>query len=314
MKPSRIAVVLAVSALLSACAYLPPPEGPARQVSLDYAASGDVMDARAYLYGKRTVLEFAHPPSFLIVKDENGLSVDYEKVGRHYRLARKLDHFTAWINGRALTFSLLKPMAATTPMVAPARSLVSATEQSNPTHSLTDRDLLALLRITDLQLQEARQMIKAASEDRGATGAQLYEVEMRLRKIQARLTAASSAMVRVGFPTGSTIFRPSPDVEKVLASSARIADRINIRGRTDAFIAGPADPKIASGRAIAARNFLVKNGVDPDKITISSQAEGDFVVPGFTRTGKAMNRRVEIEVVHNRIAYLQNAAVQIAER
>lgn len=316
LKPGRISTVLAAVAILSACAYLPPADAPVRRVSPDYSASGDVMDASAYLYGKRTVLEFEHAPAFLIVKDENGASVDYERVGRHYRLARKLDQFTAWINGRAVTFSFVErePVKPSAPIAAPVAAPVQVLQQTIPARSPADADLSALLKVADQQLKEVRRILEAAGENPHATGDQLYVAKARLDEIQARLIAASSAVIRVGFPTGSTQFKPSPDVAKVLINAAKIAEQINIRGRTDALVAGPADPKIAWGRTMAARKFLVDNGVDPDKIKATSQADGDFVAPNLTRSGKAMNRRVEVEIVHSRIAYLQDKTVQVAGR
>lgn len=85
MKLTRIALLLATSAFVSACAYVPPKEGAARRVSPDYTAIGAVDSARAYSYGKRTLLEFDGTPGFLAVRDENGVSVDYERVGQYYR-------------------------------------------------------------------------------------------------------------------------------------------------------------------------------------------------------------------------------------
>jgi outer membrane protein OmpA-like peptidoglycan-associated protein len=99
---------------------------------------------------------------------------------------------------------------------------------------------------------------------------------------------------------------------KALIDAARIAEQINIRGRTDAVVAGPADPRIALGRAMAAQKFLVNNGIGPDKITLSAQSDGDFVAPNLNQAARAMNRRVEVEIVHNRIAHLQGKAVQVA--
>lgn len=314
MKPGRISLVLAAGALLTACVYLPPADTPARRVSPDYTATGDVMDARAYLYGKRTVLEFKNAPAFLVVKDENGASVEYEKVGQHYRLTRKLDHFTAWVNGRAVTFSFVKPVPVAAPAPTPEVAPVQVSQLEIPVQSPDDPDLSALLKLTDKQLKEVQQVIEAAGQNPHVTGEELFAVKARLDEIQARLAAASSAVVHIRFATGNTKFKPNPDVAKVLLAAAKVADQINIRGRTDARVAGPADPGIALGRAMAARKFLVANGIDPDKINVFSKADGDFVAPNQTRGGKALNRRVEIEVVHDRIAVLHEEAIRIAGR
>lgn len=106
MKIGRIALMLSSGTLISACAYIPPHEGIARRVSPDYTAIGSVEQARASIYGNRTILEIEGMPLFLAIKDKAGNKVDYEQIGRYYRFDRRLDHFTAWVNGRAVTFSV----------------------------------------------------------------------------------------------------------------------------------------------------------------------------------------------------------------
>jgi outer membrane protein OmpA-like peptidoglycan-associated protein len=65
-------------------------------------------------------------------------------------------------------------------------------------------------------------------------------------------------------------------------------------------VAGPNDARIALGRALSARNYLIEHGVSPDKITVDSQADGDFIAPNDTKAGRALNRRVEIELLISR--------------
>jgi len=65
------------------------------------------VEARAYVYGKATVLEFDSAPTILVLVDEQGRRVEYERSGWLYRLPRALDHFTAWADGHATTFSAI---------------------------------------------------------------------------------------------------------------------------------------------------------------------------------------------------------------
>lgn len=139
MSAKRIILALSLSAQLAACAYMPPDENAednprayldwgfsslkfdpdmlltsfalkpmdenARiRISQDYAASDNVQDARAYIYGERTLLEFGKAPALLVVKDETGETVEYERVGRYYRLSRLLQRFTVMVNGRSISF------------------------------------------------------------------------------------------------------------------------------------------------------------------------------------------------------------------
>lgn len=316
MKTARVALLLASSALFAACAYVPPKEGATRLVSPDYTTTDQIGDIRAYVYGDRTVLEFDADPAFLSVRDSNGASVTYEKVGRYYRLARRLGTFTAWANGKSVTFSAATvtrvfsaPLAAST--VRPEPVTVDAVEPAPA--SVADTDIVALLKLSEKQLEEIRQAIDRASKNTKATGAELYAVNARLDEIEVRLVTAAAAIVQVSFPTGSAAFKPSADVAKVLIGSAKAADRVNVHGHTDARVAGSMDAKIALGRALAARKFLVENGVQADKIKVFSRADGDFVAPNTTKEGRALNRRVEVEFVNLRIADLKGQAVHKRE-
>lgn len=316
MKAPRLALALAVSAILSACAYVPLNQTVARRVSPDYTASGSIEDARAYVYGDHTVIEFDKAePAFLIVRDQTGQSVQVEKVGRLYRLDRRLDTFTLWLNGSSATFT-----AAVVTRVFSAPVVASVVAEPEPVKvapeavkaAPDDVDVSALLKLSEKQLEEVRQVLAAANKNPKATGAELYAVNARLDEIEARLLTAASAIVRVSFPTSSTDFKPSADVARVLITSAKDAQAVNVRGHTDARIAGPADAKIALGRALSARKFLVDNGIDGKKINVFSTAAGDFTAPNLTNEGRAVNRRVEVEFVNSRIAELKGQAVNLA--
>lgn len=317
MKPARIALCVAAAGLFSACAYVPPKEDAARRVSPDYMATGGIEDARAYVYGSVTLLEFGNSaPSFVTVRDASGESVEYERVGRYYRLARVLDNFTVWANGQSVTFSapmttrvFSAPIAADE---AKAPEVVKLAALEVPASKPGDEDVAALLKLCESQLADVRRLLEQASSNPKATGQELFDVNARLDEIEARMVTAAAAIVKVSFPTGSTAFNPSPEVAEVLIASGKAADRVNVRGRTDSRVAGPLDAKIALGRAMAARKFLVDHGVSADKIRVFSQADGDFAAPNVTKEGRALNRRVEIEFVNARIAELKGQSVKLA--
>lgn len=314
MKAARIAILLASTAFVSACAFTAPNEGVSRRVSADYTAKGAADGTSAYVYGNRTVLEFDGASASLSVKDETGASVDYERAGRYYRLTRRLDNFTASINGRLVTFSpaiMTRVFSAPAPIKATAEPVKASVVEPAPA-SQADGDVVALLKLSEKQLVEVRKAIEAADKNPKATGAELLAVTAHMDEIEARLVTASAATVQVTFPTGGTAFKPGADVATVLVASAKAADRVTVRGRTDSRVAGPMDAKIALGRALAARKFLVDNGVQAEKIKVFSQAGGGFVAPNITKEGKALNRRVEIEFVNARIAELKGQTVKLA--
>lgn len=315
MKLTRIGLMLAASAFLTSCAYVPPKEGSENRVSPDYVASGINESTRAFVYAGRTVLEFDGYVAFLTVKDETGATVDYEKIGRHYRLAERLNRFTVWVNGHAITFSAAKNIrvfsaAAVEPApIAEAVKIAAVEAEPNPQEKKTIEELLAL---SVKQLEGIRTLIKAANKNPQVTGFELFELEERQREIERRLHTMSAAIVSVTFPTASTTFKPTPAVKTVLIASAKIAESINLQGQTDSRIAGSQDARIALGRAKAAQKFFVDNGVSAEKINVTSQAEGGFIAPNGTKEGRALNRRVEIEFLNNHIAETKSLAVKLA--
>lgn len=310
MKPARIAVLLASSAFLAACAYVPHKDGETLRVSPDYTASDNAKDARAYVYGDRTLLEFEGTPTVLMVKDESGASVDYERVGRYYRLARRLDDFTVWVNGRAVTFSaatITRVFSAPAPAPAAVAHQVNAVKLSGQAPvSQGDVDVVALLDLSAKQLQAVHQVVDMNEKNPKATGAELFSANSRLNEM------AAAAILQVTFPTSSTAFKPSSDVATILIASAKAAESINLHGYTDSKVAGRLDEKIARGRAEAARKFLADAGVNADKIKVFSQADGGFVAPNITKEGKSLNRRVEVEFVNPRIAQVKGRTVKLA--
>jgi outer membrane protein OmpA-like peptidoglycan-associated protein len=301
MKPVRIALYLAAAGLFSACAYIPPQEVAARVVSPDYTATGGLVEARAYVYGSVTLLDLGgSAPAVLSIKDGTGASVNYERVGRYYRLARVVDSFTVWANGQSVTFSA--PMTTRIFSATTKATPDKVPELAEPAVQSSDEDVAALLKLCESQLADVRRLLDEGSRNPKATGQELFEVHQRLHEIEARMLKAAAAIVQVSFPTGGTAFRPSPAVAEVLIVSGKAADSINVRGRTDSRVAGPADSRIALARAMAAQKFLVDHGISPEKIKVFSRADGDFAAPGVTKEGRAMNRRVEIEFINARIA------------
>jgi len=74
------------------------------------------------------------------------------------------------------------------------------------------------------------------------------------------------------------------------------AKRIEVRGRTDNQSPGAPDEQVALNRALAAKRFLVAQGVSPLIVSINYLSAGDYVADNCTEAGKSHNRRVEIEV------------------
>lgn len=101
--------------------------------------------------------------------------------------------------------------------------------------------------------------------------------------------------VNVPFEYASTEFRPTPEQRFHLRLLFSVADRVEVRGRTDGRGNKRADERIAHRRAESAKRYLLSNGVPSDLISINFQAAGDYIADNETASGRDKNRRVELE-------------------
>jgi outer membrane protein OmpA-like peptidoglycan-associated protein len=86
------------------------------------------------------------------------------------------------------------------------------------------------------------------------------------------------------------------EVATALVEDAKTAPLVLLRGRTDGTSDAPAESRIARDRAAAVREYLVAAGVDPARIRATYQPAGDHVADNQSADGRALNRRVEIEL------------------
>ena len=98
------------------------------------------------------------------------------------------------------------------------------------------------------------------------------------------------------FAHGSTALVVPPGVAAALPAQARTAPLVLLRGRTDGQVATPAEARIAQQRAAVVQDYLVAAGMDRARIRSTHQAVGDHAADNTTPAGRALNRRVEIEL------------------
>lgn len=109
-------------------------------------------------------------------------------------------------------------------------------------------------------------------------------------------TNSMGVVIRVFHQYAQTEFEPSEAAAQALRASVHGAEHIEVRGHTDSNVVDPLDRLIAIERAAKARNWLIDNGADAAKITTYSFTAGHFLAENRTQKGRAMNRRVEIEI------------------
>ena len=82
----------------------------------------------------------------------------------------------------------------------------------------------------------------------------------------------------------------------LLGETARSANRIYLHGHTDDFVASETSTALAIRRTVEVRQLLISLQVDPQRIRLFYRGTGNFLANNSTPEGKALNRRVEIEL------------------
>lgn len=115
------------------------------------------------------------------------------------------------------------------------------------------------------------------------------------------VTPAAQPLRRLSitFPWNKWKFQPTPEqsvqLRRLLAGNI---EYVNVRGRTDGP-AGAGDERVARRRAAAAKDWLVGQGIPGERIFVSYVSAGDYQASNLNPAGRASNRRVDIEIVHN---------------
>ena len=299
MKQTTIAAAMAAALTLGGCAYFRT-EPPAIQINYEAANADATGLIRAFDTKGNTVLQFfdvtkARPT---IYGDGQATPLKFEVVGQQL----------AVLPG---TFQTLRIEAnnatATVTRQADAQELKkrAAAAIERPAAPPTLGDLAAARRELESSNTELNAVRGELAKQGNATApAEVAATQAKLDRIEQRMADAAKVILRVSFDFNSATFEPTPDTKTKLLADANAASLINVRGRTDSTTADEANFRIALARAIAARDYLVKSGVDGSKIRVFSLAAGSFIAKNDTEQGRRMNRRVEIEMLGKEAARL----------
>jgi chemotaxis protein MotB len=75
---------------------------------------------------------------------------------------------------------------------------------------------------------------------------------------------------------------------------------INIQGHTDSDLSGKiSNMDLSHKRALSFAEFFISNGLDKDKLSVSAYGSQRPVADNDTPKGKALNRRVEVNIIIN---------------
>ncbi|HMN84032.1 MAG TPA: OmpA family protein [Burkholderiaceae bacterium] len=105
------------------------------------------------------------------------------------------------------------------------------------------------------------------------------------------------ALIRVFFASGGrTIVRPDDGLMR-LEAEARAADLIRITGHTDSTGGVVTNSALSLARAEAIRSLLMQRGVPAERILVSGIAGARHLADNDSERGRALNRRVEIQLI-----------------
>lgn len=149
--------------------------------------------------------------------------------------------------------------------------------------------------LTNTQIELKQALRSAERNEASATEARLDAMRA---EAAARTLArpASTQVYTVLFGFNATAFTLSERDAAQLLLAARSAEWIALRGRTDGVSDTPGEARVARARAEAMQTFLVRGGIDPSRIGLSYQPSGDTVASNADEAGRALNRRVEVEL------------------
>lgn len=138
--------------------------------------------------------------------------------------------------------------------------------------------------------------------------AELLAPEIRQGRVRVDESAERSLVVFKGdgmFSGGLTRLSPAArsTIEKVADALNDVDGRVHVVGHTDNQPLNKNNPLFANNQVLSEKRaqevaqVLTGKGVDPSRIEITGQGDAQPVAPNATPVGRAMNRRVEIQVL-----------------
>ena len=248
---------------------------------------------RVFDDGRNTYVQFSTPttPAGLMLFDENGKAVPFTTYGQ-----------TAVLN--SIHLGLLIRTPTKTSYAQPASpDRVARVQATKPGQPAATTHLPAELAAARAQILEAQGRLRGLAAEfdkasRGEPSASVAQLRAEIDELQTQIAGISATMVRARFEPGSTVLALSSSTRQTIITAAKLAQKIEIRGRTDATGTPEGNSQVAFLRAVNARKMLVDGGISPAKLR-TTYSRGDYIAPNTTAEGRAQNRRVEMVLFGN---------------
>jgi outer membrane protein OmpA-like peptidoglycan-associated protein len=104
---------------------------------------------------------------------------------------------------------------------------------------------------------------------------------------------------RLYFVSDSDVLTPASQKEYAAVFDdikRRPVYQVEVIGHTDTFASADYNQKLSMERAVAIKNRLIRDGLNPDSISVAGRGKRDLAVPTPDGVHEARNRRVEITV------------------
>ena len=114
---------------------------------------------------------------------------------------------------------------------------------------------------------------------------------------EVKIDGAPARSWHIPFARASSSPEINADAREALIAEAKVAKRIEVRGRTDDTGKIAKNKRIAMARAMSVARMLEQAGVEHARITVSAMAHGDYLAPNDSEENRARNRRVDVVIV-----------------
>lgn len=156
------------------------------------------------------------------------------------------------------------------------------------------RERMAVAQRQQMANQSAQLRLQAAQ-----TRAEDLTQQLQAREAERTRTGTVIATYDLPFATGSASLQPGAATRlQALVNylQQRPNERVEVRGHTDSVGPGEFNQRLSQARADAIRSYLVSQGIDAARISAVGMGESFPIATNETATGRAQNRRVEIEL------------------
>lgn len=252
---------------------------------------------QAFEMNGNTVVQLGISPlSRPIVYDVSGFELNYKSLGQYIVLHGIHPNIRIAIDGKQATIRRRPTSPIPSGEMSPVRETVLV---STPAQAPESAEQSALRREA-AEVEGYRTELARIRKELAEVKALLAEQARANREIQEPRVAdfeGEPKHIRVTFKFNSADFVPSGDAASAIERRAPRAKRIVIRGYTDSDKPNQNELVVATNRAHSARRYLLSRGADDRKIQVTAQAAGGFIADNRTPEGRALNRRVEIDML-----------------